>query len=303
MNLFQSSSLHTINADKPLTTFKKRMWWLCNRLNNACFPGVVFSNRIEIMPFTCDVSEQDWLSLPPKSSPSRVFSDLFWMKLPWGRIQNTLNEIQVYDIGCGHGRYSTRLKDYSDNRITSYTGVDVKPSKAWETLAVAQHHFIVAENTKNVVNLLDEKMNLIVSQSVLEHIEDDIILFKGIRDWIKQNRREVIQVHLVPSEVCLEMYPYHGVRQYSSRTLSQISRYFLPFSKVYIFKLGGMRSYQLHLNYITQPLKQNGVDLRDEQSEMYYNILKKSIIDDMYEHKGKPSFYALVIHSYPHVDL
>ncbi len=131
MHLIQSTSLHTLNADKPLTKIQQWLWFILNRLNNAFFPQVVDKN-LSIKHFQCDISEKDWLAFAPKSSPARVLSDLFWMKLPWSSIKKELEEIHILDIGCGKGEYSTKFRVFSEGKIDSYVGVDIQPRKEWQ---------------------------------------------------------------------------------------------------------------------------------------------------------------------------
>ena len=110
MNILNSSSFHTLNADKPLSSREQKWWFTLNRINNNCFPNVI-DQQLDVTTFQCSISENDWSHLLPKSSPSRIFSDLFWLKLPWQSIQQELGEIHIFDIGCGKGGYSAKLQD------------------------------------------------------------------------------------------------------------------------------------------------------------------------------------------------
>jgi len=125
------------------------------------------------------------------------------------------------------------------------------------------------------------------------------VLFRGIRDRIINKQQSIIQIHLIPSESCLELYRLHGVRQYSPRTLSKVGNLFLPFSHLYLFKLGGKNCYRVHHQYITQPLVERGIDLRDVQTKEYQQDLQKAVVEDMKNSNPKPIFYAFIIHSFP----
>ena len=233
--------------------------------------------------FRCLLDETDWSHFSHKTSPSRLLSDLFWLKLPWQAIQQELGKIKVYDIGCGKGKYGLMLQDLSGNRISSYTGIDVKYQDTWNELQVNRNNvtFITAHNTKAVITNIPTDINLIISQSALEHIEEDLTLFKGIRDYITRTNRNIIQIHLIPSESCLDLYRYHGVRQYSPRSLSKISKMFNHCSYSMLYKLGGQAGYDLHLEYITYPIMKSGKDLREFQTENYYKLLKITTLKDM----------------------
>ncbi len=47
-----------------------------------------------------------------------------------------------------------------------------------------------------------------------------------LRDFAAAINRPSILVHLMPSAACLRLYRHHGLRQYTPRTISKITRLF-----------------------------------------------------------------------------
>ena len=93
-----------------------------------------------------------------------------------------------------------------------------------------------------------------MTQSAIEHVEADLIYFEKIKDYIRTYNKSVIQVHLFPSSVCLRLYLFHGIRQYTPRTISKITRIFSVFSNTTLFRLGGKECIRLHYDFITKPV-------------------------------------------------
>ena len=137
---------------------------------------------------------------------------------------------------------------------------------------------------------------MFVSQSALEHFDDDLVFFDQIRDFVASTRGPVIQIHLVPSQACLRLYLLHGVRQYTPRTLSRATRLF-PDGGVELYALGGRESNRLHFEFITKPLLIQKRDLRDERPDDYDRRRFQALEADLREPSRSPAFWALVIHS------
>lgn len=296
-----SSSLHVINGDESLGKFDRWLYFWLNRLSNSVLLDV--NSHIPIRRFTLpydrpyDIQSS---SLPRGSSPSRRLSDLFWMNLPWNVMQQEFGELHIVDVGCGKGLYGARLKDWSGQRISSYTGFDVTKADSWNefTATNARFRFVQCSASKFSEHIPTDT-NFFITQSALEHIEDDMTYFRHVAAHIRRTRKPVFQVHLVPSPVCLHLYGLHGVRQYSPRTVARIASIFKDTSYVLLFELGGSRCNQLHWEYITKPLRQGRPDHRSVQPELYDQLLRAAIEHDMhYGGAAAPSYYAVVIHSH-----
>lgn len=292
----KSTSIHSLNADKGLNHLEQSLWLFYNRLNNHLFPNV--HRSLNIRNFNVDLSEKNWNQTYPKSSPSRKLSDLFWMQLPWDAVRSELEKIHVLDVGCGSGNYYPRLQDFSGNQLASYTGVDISPHENWGTLkekyAGVQFQTL---NSNDIRAAIPQNTNLIVSQSAVEHFEQDLTFFDQLRTFIKQTSKNVIQIHLLPSRACLKLYGFHGVRQYTPRSLSRITESFYEFSYAVVYKLGGSECNRLHWNFIGEPLFTGKPDLRNTETERYEKELRQAISKDNEQPGSDPSFYALVIHS------
>lgn len=297
----RSSSLHRLNADVGLGKWKRRLWYALNWLNNAFLPNLA-SSKLEISRFAPRTSEADWETLPAKQSPSRALSDLFWMKLPWAQMRAELGELHMLDAGCGSGDYGPRFQRFSGERLASYKGVDVFPSENWERLKESLPYVsFAASDSREIGKEIPAETNLFVSQSAIEHFEEDLTFFRAIRDFVLEAKRPSLQVHLFPSAICLKLYRWHGVRQYTPRTVSTISRLFEGFSEVQLIELGGPRAKQLHWEYITKPIYIDQVeDRRETETARYMQLLRETVLEEgAGGAEGEASFYALLVHSFP----
>ena len=70
---------------------------------------------------------------------------------------------------------------------------------------------------------INKKINFVISQSALEHIEKDTFVIEEITKKLSENNTPYIQIHMVPACKCLWLYLWHGYRQYSKKNLSNIS--------------------------------------------------------------------------------
>ena len=146
----------------------------------------------------------------------------------------------VLDMGCGSGEYGSRLLEWSHNRVQNYVGTDASPRDNWTVLKEKFTNFQFYEgNINNVLQHIPQGTNFFMSQSAVEHFPEDLSCFQQIRDYVISFKNPVLQVHLLPSSACLKNYLFHGVRQYTPRTVSKISKLFKDFSYMTLFKLGG----------------------------------------------------------------
>jgi SAM-dependent methyltransferase len=294
---FKSTSIHKINADKDLNLLCQKLWLLCNLANN--YYRAKYRKGFDIKRFSPQLKKSDWEKIYLTSSPSRALSDLFWQKIEWQLIRSELGKIHIFDTGCGSGNYALRLQDFSENSISSYCGIDPEPREIWAELT-SKHNFITLKkfNSNQLLPLVPQETNLFITQSAVEHFENDLSFFEQINHFIKESSNNVIQIHLFPSAACLKLYPLHGVRQYTHRTISKIASVFNSVnSYAILFELGGKNSYRLHYQFITKPLTKENIDWRDTKTEAYRVALIKAINQDIATSSNLPVFYALVIHS------
>jgi ubiquinone/menaquinone biosynthesis C-methylase UbiE len=304
-----STSIHCINSDSWINAYERTLfglpWRLFNFFNNHWLPNSTETN-LNLTRFVADTSDEFWHMVDITASPSRKLCDLFWLQLPWEKIKKELGNINVFDTGCGAGDYAVKLSSFSDGRINNYTGVDVSSHPVWTALTTSSQSikFHVSSYT-NVLEHLPDDANLIMTQSAIEHFKMDLLYFEQIREYIRVNpARSTLQIHLFPSSVCLKLYKYHGVRQYTPRTISKIVKMFDEFSTARLFSLGGGSCNNLHWKYITYPFYYNKLgDLREVQVESYDKELREAVTADNLTSVNSPAFYALVIHSNPRQNL
>ncbi len=293
----KSSSFHKISADKTNVFYKIFARFVHTPLNiiNNSHQLKDIDENIKQSRFALNYLIEQYPKLDKNSSPARKLSDLFWLNLDWHILKKEFGEINILDIGCGSGGYYNKLQEYSDNKINEYYGLDIKSNENWKSLTENNNSIKFKKyNGTNIYGLIPEKTNLIISQSAIEHFIEDITIFKEIASFIKNSKNAITQIHLFPSAECVKLYPFHGVRQYTPRTISKITRLFSEFSEVELISMGGEESNKIHINYIL-----NGIfkkDIREIKSEKYeqecFNAIKKDLIA---KNTKEISFYALII--------
>jgi len=290
------SSIHNLNADEGLSKIEKVMWLLLNFINNNYFPNKC--GQLSIKNFCPEISDNDWERIHIKSSPSRSLSDLFWLNIDWKAIKSELGSINIFDTGAGKGDYALKINEFA-NGISRYSGVDLSFQKEWEQL-MGKYTFITMKQccSNKILDVIPSNTNFIMSQSAIEHFENDLLYFEQIKKFIEITNNNTIQVHLFPSSACLRLYLLHGVRQYTPRTIQTIVKLFdSPNEYSILFRLGGKNCNNLHYQFITRPLLLSKVDYRDTRTEEYRERLKIAIDNDIKYDNYIPNFYALVIHS------
>lgn len=311
-----NTSIHCLNADRNLNWPNKFAYILLNFFNNAFPNWLVDKNLVQENYLTKGNLDH----LGERSTLSRKLSNLFWREFDWKELKNKYKTINIFDLGCGAGDITERLyTDYAKGMIDSYKGVDVFPHlDRWQVLKTKYNglEFSKINNEKEILKDIPIKTNMIISQSSLEHIENDLVVFKQIRKFVDLAKHEVIQIHLVPSASCLWLYLFHGVRQYTPRTISKISKLFDDsFCKLVGF--GGNESFKLQWNVFTKQeifnrlgLYKFGFVSKEWQGSNFNKIIdKKSVIDkyeklarqairkDMKDQSKRAVFYALIIKS------
>ncbi len=295
----KSTSIHTLNADKGLSKANKLVYLFLNWVNNL-FPYFQVDERIVFKNFGDLPWQGAWDKTYPSSSPSRKTCDLFWKSIDWAGIQQELGgEIHIFDTGCGHGNYGERIMDGSGGRISSYTGVDAKRRANWSLLEEKYPSFHFIESSSNdVSSLIPPKINLFVTQSAIEHFDADLIFFEQIKSFIDKAGHPVMQIHLFPAGATLPLYLFHGLRQYTPRTISKITRLFGQPFKFALYGLGGRASAKLHFKYFTWPvLITRKFEKPTFDVDEYEPLLRKAVDRDASRILKNPLFWALIISS------
>lgn len=287
----KNTSIHSINADRHLSHPMKVAYLFANWLNNL-FPESYVDSKIEQRLFAPENVDEFFTAEYWKCSPSRLLSDLFWAGLDWESISRRLGKIRILDIGCGPGRYVERFKKFSGNRIESHHGIDVYKPQEWRDVEAKYGDvFFSGYDGTDISFALERHPNLIITQSALEHHESDLTLFMQLAAYTHKSLFPVMQIHLVPSAACLRLYLFHGVRQYTPRTISKITKLFGDNNNFALYSLGGRGCNDLHWNYITKPLLMKKKDRREEEGyprKLIMAVKEKVCLTH-------PAFYALVI--------
>jgi hypothetical protein len=294
----KSTSIHSLNADTGLSKPNKLAYLFLNWLNNL-FPYLHVDPRIVFMKFAELPWRKELEKTYPESSPGRRLSDVFWRALPWGEIKEELGEIHVFDTGCGHGNYSTRLMEASNGRLSSYTGVDAKSRDSWKELESKNPTFRFIHSTSNdILPLIPKDANLFITQSAIEHFEEDMPFYEAIAEFIGKADKPVIQIHNFPGKAILPLYLFHGVRQYTPRNISKITRLFKG-SGIYLYGLGGDACKKVQWKYFTWPLLILRKKARWSEDVAAYDAeVRKAAEYDILNPSGSPLFWVLVIHSH-----
>jgi SAM-dependent methyltransferase len=218
------------------------------------------------------------------ASPSRALTEAFLCRqlpdlLPAG-------EIRVLDIGCGAGGLVRLLAELGYRG--SYIGIDIQDAFDRNEEPGFKKEFLVVDAHQYQP---EEKFDLVVSVSALEHIPDDSRLISRLADFLTARG---LQLHFVPSQWALPVYLWHGYRQY---TLASLEERFGA-DRVAIFRLGGGTSFFLHFLFITGWEILFRVNLRKHFSRLYTHLLDASLAVDRYL-PALSTFYAVVSRATP----
>lgn len=293
----ESTSWHTLNADRRLTKFQRVLWIGYNLLNNS-LPHAGVDRRIQELKFRLTENELDglWDEVADIASPARRLCDLFWMSLPWRDLSVEMQTISIVEMGCGTGVYGRLLENCLGEYFAQYLGVDIQVNEEWQSnLDDARFSFEIGR--ANDAEKFLPGSNLIITQSALEHFEEDLSYFIQVAEYVSSNKHPILQVHLLPPASCISTFPWHGIREYTPRTISKITRLFGAATKIYLFGLGGPKCNQVHRNYITLPILTKRIDLRHEENRRYRQDLRPAMLTDFSSTAKSPSFYALMIAS------
>lgn len=273
-----SSSYHKLNSDKNFT-FNFRIRWLIANLINNYFILNKTDKQVITKKFVNSNFRNIIKNFDKKLSPSRMLCDIFWNSLPWASIGKELNHFNIIEVGCGKGIYGNILHGLTHDFAFKYNGVDIKKHSEWNKFN--KDFSFNVDYSDNAFKYLKDK-NLIITQSAIEHFENDITFFQQIANEVNQSDKPVLQIHLMPSTFCLFTYLNHGIRQYSLKSISKITKLFNNNTKKYFINLGSLRSNVLMLKYVTMPLfiKKN-IDKRISNNHRYLFDLINAIELDM----------------------
>ena len=220
--MFEKSSINFINGDKKKNSILGKLiysfFFICEIiLETKCNKDYSFKiNQSDLYKF--------WggESFKSKKSPIRTSCDAYLINFL--RENFPQKKITIFDLGCGEGNYSTMIKNLGYD--VNYLGIDCVVSNNWQKLEKKNINFI--ENTFGVndtskFTLIKSKIkdvDLILSQSCLEHIKYDITALKEIILLFPKAQH----LHFVPSSNSFFNYFLHGYRRYTFHKLKNLGK-------------------------------------------------------------------------------
>jgi SAM-dependent methyltransferase len=287
-----NSSSHRINGDYPLTKKKKVQWLLFNLCDNFRITRV----KLHIMKFPAEFNEELSTLVSPENSPSRNLCNLFWSKLDISKLTGkpAEDELSLLEVGCGSGRYAEILSSYGHK--FRYVGIDPVSSSEWQNYSREDKIKFFADSADNVARYLDG-VDVVITQSSLEHIENDLWYFEQLRNHAENSKKTLVSINLVPSTANLFLAPWHGIRQYGKVSISKIVRLVGRNADTEVALLGGKASTVLQFRELTWKSikgKQTGVTQKG-----YHEKLVKALKRDSSKIEGlnfrNATFLAFII--------
>mgnify|MGYP001200311591 CR=1 FL=1 len=283
-----SSSFHVLNGDKKLNLFEKCLWFLFNFLNNK-IPNYKTDKYLSKKLFQLPKINTDFIQDNYNKSPSRILSNLFFLNYDWKNIEENFGKIKVLDIGCGRGdQLQLFNKVFGENFI--YVGIDKKERSEWLTLKNDRIRFFT-DDYLNFSKYLDDT-NVIFSQSALEHLEQDVLLFDKISKYLMENQqKKMLNLHFFPSEDCIYTFRGHGIRQYGYNSVSKLTKNFNKNSIRQMFFLGNIDFNNLH----KQKFNRDFFKKKNINDETYLKNLQKILKENKISTFKNSSFNVLEI--------
>ena len=293
----RSDSWPLISGDVPAgVTTKMRYLAQCLSQNYAHHVGgdVSALPTITLALPDIDEAEQD---ASTESAPSRFYCEVFWRSLPWKAIRRELGAVNILELGCGSGNRFRMFSRVFGSSLAHYVGVDIRRRPAWTEIEREDGRVrFVQSHAESLPEQLLQSANLIVSQSVLEHVQEDRAFFQAHAAVLERTGGPVVQIHLVPATASLFLYLWHGYRQYSRTSLSRlVSGYKNTLSTV--APIGGTRSNLLHMFTITLPVVCGLPQLRQFRPTLYRSLLRRCYLRERGKCATRPAFYALLVQS------
>lgn len=123
--------------------------------------------------------------------PKEIYMKEHWCPLIEKLIEKYCENKKVLDLGCGYGKYTRLIQQYSDNVI----GVDI--SKRWLSYAKTKMSISnLLEADAHNIPLKDESIDIIMCIGLFEYINREIV----IREMRRILKRDGFGIYLVPNK-------------------------------------------------------------------------------------------------------
>lgn len=289
----KSNSTPQICGDIKLSFREKINYILLNYKNNI--KNEELDERVQFLQYRPSFNyDKCWKGIeeePP--SPARFLCNEFWSDYDFSPLIKSNGQLRVLEVGCGTGVYGLRLRQKLRDKLELYRGVDIVSNPKWIEMP-SDFEFYV-DRAENIGSHLKD-VNLIITQSAVEHFEFDITFFRQIEEYLRKTDHDVWQIHLLPSAECLATYLWHGYRQYTPGKLSKITKLYSDQFSFNIYRMGGAWMNALHLWMITIPNIIFRIDIRSHFKNLYCRLLARCyFMDSSRKNETSTSFYGLVI--------
>jgi SAM-dependent methyltransferase len=218
-----------------------------------------------------------------KKSPSRIcceYNTFLYLK----KFFSINDNVKILDVGCGNGTSIDLFSRYF--KSFTYQGCDKFRSENWGKLEKENITFFT-HNLGEKTFKKSENFDLIYSQSVFEHVENDLAGFLSIREKFSSAK----QIHYLPAPLSFLNYLKHGYRRYSHKSLLKLENCLN--TKITIQNIGGKRAFGLYFPFYNNFTKRKHIFnfLRDRS---VFNNNKKYLTFLLNDNsKSLPIFYEI----------
>lgn len=280
---------YQLTADTKLNIFQKIIWFVINFYRNS-FSRESIDPHLLVKKFKVNLSDSEILDMSSERTPARRLSDIFWRTLPKDLLNEELVGLKAIEVGCGKGTYGLEMKNIFSEKLIKYTGVDIFNFEQWKNFD--DRMFTFHQASANDFARYLESSNFIITQSALEHFDNDLQYFQQIKKYVEDSCNPILQIHLMPSKECLRLYLLHGYRQYTISNISKLTKIFGKGHKRILFSLGGKACNNVHFNYWTKSMiTKKPQNLTDYNRKFLEAVRKDNSDGDL----SSTSFYALVM--------
>ena len=218
----KKSSINFINVDKIKNNIFEKLIYSLFYMKEILLEGKskidhnFYINKDELTKFWG--TENSWSFL----SPIRVACDAYLLKFLKDNFPQ--KEISILEVGCGRGKYAGMIENLGYK--INYLGIDGKKNGDWLKFKKSNVNFLecyLGNNNKNQLNQIKYRIpnvDLILSQSCLEHIKYDVSALNELHSLFPNSQH----LHFVPSPNSFLNYFTHGYRRYTHSSLKKIGR-------------------------------------------------------------------------------